>query len=475
MAMSCEQIDEQMMDFLYGELSPDARAAFEAHLPGCERCRREVESFGHTRALARTALDEAPPAHLRARVVAAARAALPAKAVPVSPPRGASWWDRIRGWWTLPTLATVGALAVFLLGSRLFMSQPQQLALRGREISGRVSSQEPAPAEAPPEPALRLDHLSPARSEVEGASSGAPVTGPPPYRQVAKRHASAAAPRAGQAARSIADDLGGLGAGPGRAGGGASASASKPAPAKKGAYRDDPLDGLLSGSKASARPAAAQAPSAVTSGDFADDELEKSSATPALSGKLANKKKREPSPEPLEGFAKDEAPAQVVSAPRRPAAVAEDLAQAEPASDKASRFVERESSDLSDEEAPARRRSAPAPTTGKGYPAPTAPAAAAAPSPPPAPPAPAVASSVSRPRAEAKASKSRANDAKPDAPPAETLVQRADRLFTEGRWVEAVVAYHDLLRQSPSSPDAPRWRRRMAAAEAAIKANPPQR
>jgi len=53
---------------------------------------------------------------------------------------------------------------------------------------------------------------------------------------------------------------------------------------------------------------------------------------------------------------------------------------------------------------------------------------------------------------------------------AETLVQRADRLFTEGRWVEAAVAYRDLLRQSPSSPDAPRWRRRLSAADAAAAA-----
>jgi hypothetical protein len=37
-----------------------------------------------------------------------------------------------------------------------------------------------------------------------------------------------------------------------------------------------------------------------------------------------------------------------------------------------------------------------------------------------------------------------------------------------------VVAYHDLLRQSPNSPDAPRWRRRMAAAESAVKASPPR-
>jgi hypothetical protein len=46
-----------------------------------------------------------------------------------------------------------------------------------------------------------------------------------------------------------------------------------------------------------------------------------------------------------------------------------------------------------------------------------------------------------------------------------TLAQRADRLFAEGRWAEAVEAYRELLRQDPRSADADRWRRQMIAAE----------
>jgi len=132
----------------------------------------------------------------------------------------------------------------------------------------------------------------------------------------------------------------------------------------------------------------------------------------------------------------------------------------------------RSSSAPADEEAPVRRPKAA--TAGKGYPAPSPPpaVAAAVPAPPPPPAAPAPAASRERYESR-KAKKGPVMDAKPDAPRAETLVQRADRLFTEGRWVEAAVAYRDLLRQSPSSPDAPRWRRRLAAAESAIKATPP--
>src|SRR6185369_2791711 len=51
-------------------------------------------------------------------------------------------------------------------------------------------------------------------------------------------------------------------------------------------------------------------------------------------------------------------------------------------------------------------------------------------------------------------------------PRPETLAQRADRLFSERRWIEAAVAYRDLLRQDPHNAEAPRWRQRLAAAEA---------
>jgi predicted Zn-dependent protease len=55
----------------------------------------------------------------------------------------------------------------------------------------------------------------------------------------------------------------------------------------------------------------------------------------------------------------------------------------------------------------------------------------------------------------------------------ETLRERADRLFTQGRWAEAAIAYRDLLRQQPSSPDAARWRRRLAAARSAVATGRP--
>ena len=40
---------EHLVGYLYGELSPAERAAFQAHLGGCAECRGEVEGLGQTR------------------------------------------------------------------------------------------------------------------------------------------------------------------------------------------------------------------------------------------------------------------------------------------------------------------------------------------------------------------------------------------------------------------------------------------
>ena len=72
-------------------------------------------------------------------------------------------------------------------------------------------------------------------------------------------------------------------------------------------------------------------------------------------------------------------------------------------------------------------------------------------------------SAVAQTEAEAKNEKKQVAGGKAGA--IETLAQRADRLFTEGRWSEAVAAYRELLRNDPSNPDAKRWRDRLVAAE----------
>jgi hypothetical protein len=50
----------------------------------------------------------------------------------------------------------------------------------------------------------------------------------------------------------------------------------------------------------------------------------------------------------------------------------------------------------------------------------------------------------------------------------DSLLQRAERLFAEGRWAEAAALYKELLRRDPRNEDAERWRRRLVAAEANV-------
>src|SRR5260221_14273657 len=116
MTFTHDDIEERLIDFLYGELDAEARAAFDAHIGTCDRCRSDVKAWERTRSTARAVvrapLAEAVPAHTQARVREAiaratadkARAAAPVvRELPIAS-RSAAWW---RARWTLPMFATV--------------------------------------------------------------------------------------------------------------------------------------------------------------------------------------------------------------------------------------------------------------------------------------------------------------------------------------------------------------------------------
>lgn len=132
MTFSHDQIRDHLVDFLAGDLAGEARAAFEAHVAGCETCRGQVRGFEQTRRLAREVvrapLAEAVPSRVRARVLEAAAAAArqphvkttvtasaQAAASARKPGWLARWFDRKTVRWTFPTFATVAAMAAFLL------------------------------------------------------------------------------------------------------------------------------------------------------------------------------------------------------------------------------------------------------------------------------------------------------------------------------------------------------------------------
>src|SRR6478736_5717612 len=138
MASNCEDVSAQMMELLYGELPADARASVDAHVAGCARCRTEMEVFEKTRAIALRGLDQAPPPRVHAAIVQAAAAHLAtqqapaAHAQPAAPARQpaaekVSFWDRLRTRWAFPTLATVGAVAVFVVANRVFLNPERTL------------------------------------------------------------------------------------------------------------------------------------------------------------------------------------------------------------------------------------------------------------------------------------------------------------------------------------------------------------
>ena len=170
MATSCEDVTAHLMELLYGELAPGERASIEGHVVDCARCRTELASFERTRMLARQALDDAPPPRVRNALLAAAAAA-GAKAPQATGfathrPKRTGRWDWLRGRWTLPTLATVGAVAVFVLGSRLFLD-PANTYDRGRRGLG-------APGLQPPPAEPREDAPAPAPGNVGEVPATAP-------------------------------------------------------------------------------------------------------------------------------------------------------------------------------------------------------------------------------------------------------------------------------------------------------------
>ena len=81
-------IHELTAGYALDALDADERAAYEAHLPGCETCQQELGSFWETtEALAVAASGPAPSPALRERILADARAEAPQNVVPFEPRR----------------------------------------------------------------------------------------------------------------------------------------------------------------------------------------------------------------------------------------------------------------------------------------------------------------------------------------------------------------------------------------------------
>jgi len=81
-------IHELTAGYALDALDPDERYAYEAHLPGCERCQQELASFWETtEALAVAASGPEPSPELRERILADVHAEPPQVVVPLEPRR----------------------------------------------------------------------------------------------------------------------------------------------------------------------------------------------------------------------------------------------------------------------------------------------------------------------------------------------------------------------------------------------------
>ncbi len=168
MATNCEDVSARMVELLYGELPADARSGVDAHVASCARCRSELQGLEKTRAVTRQALDESPPPRARAEILrraaehlaaqqpaAAAAAAAPivpaskAKETKAAAPEQTGWWDWLRSRWTLPSLATVGAVALLVIGSRVLL-EPANVDYKGSPEFQREAQQAARPAASPP-------------------------------------------------------------------------------------------------------------------------------------------------------------------------------------------------------------------------------------------------------------------------------------------------------------------------------------
>jgi hypothetical protein len=477
MTFSHEDANARLLDLVYGEAAPAEATALEAHVSGCARCQADLRALGDTRARVRVAMeDEAPPARAHARILAAAAEAAngaSAGAAATAPPaRGnepasraarveerPSFWERLRSKWTFPTLATAGAVAIFVLGAKVLLN-PEKNLERGKQ--GLFPAEQAAPAGpsnapggpedlakavepkvAPPAPRPEANAEPPARPEADRqlspqtrarieavrryahprTSIGDLMGGKPAFQS--DKLGGAPAAQALQGLRS--DSFGSAGGGKGSAGAGRGAGAAAPAPAEKPAKRDV-QDDLLEGAVGSGGGYATPPP---------NWKAAKKPAAPAAAAPPPTvAKKKTISDDRLDGLFDEDrgssraAPAPAAApAPPRPAAPAPSRRQ-----DYEEKAVAPEM-EAEEAEAPARK------------------------------------SSVSRSKAEAPAEAKKEKDA---PAPWEAPAKRADELYAARRWSEAAAAYNDLLRRFPTAPLAFAWRSRLTVAqrESAPKAPP---
>ncbi len=470
MTYSHDETNARLLDLVYGEAAPSERVALEAHVAGCARCQAEVAALGGTRAVVRAALvDQAAPKGVHARLMQAAteavtpvpRAAAAAAVVAPAPrPRVAaptetpSFWGKLRRGWTLPTFATVGAFAVLLLASKVFLS-PRSTYERGQQ--GLI------PAEPAPAASVRDVENAPVAAPSPEDKAAPEARADEPAREalrrqvgLAREHAVAASlgksMRHEHGADGVSDVFDGLSGKEAFGGGETRGPHGGTVPglgtlrgvsASGGGRGVGSVSGNVVGGAASKAPAPKPSSrSAAAADDFA--------APPAGWAKGGASAAEPASPAPPPAAAPVAARKNVVDDLDRAAPTAKtDRREREASLDEGAAAPSRVKAEKASalDAPPAEKKKAAAPTASK-----------------------AVTAASSAPAAQAPAkdvlAKSASDTKESDAASAqETLARRAEQLFVQRRWDESVAAYRELIRRFPTAEPAAKWRTRLAQAE----------
>ena len=431
--MTCAEIKDRTIDYLYAELSAGERAAFDQHLAGCDSCRAEVSGLQGTLHQARAAVkmtDEAPPPRVRVAVLEAARAAAGAAALPVaaaartvpvrsrteSKAESGGFWEWLKRPWFLPLVGATAVVAIFVL-----VREPVTKPTSMLPTVEKSAAPEPAPA-------------APQTPTPEVAANDRPVpAAAPPADWKARPAAPARKPALAKAKREAANGLYGV-----RDGANNEKDSDRFAvpPPSRPTTRADSIDDLLSGVEHRRKEeSGAGAGVGHPGGPGAGGVASRSQPAPAEKKQVADLKKQ------VADLERHRAPSQeAAKVARAPAPVAAPVAM-EPS-----------------------------------------PAAASAPPPPPA--------RASRGRAldeaegatqlqaettmDTRPAKGKKADKAAELSPFEQQVRRADRLFSDAHWAEAAAAYRELLRQYPDHKLVAGWKGRVRACDEAIASAVPK-
>ena len=462
--MNCAQVKEQLIDFLYGELSSETQGSFTDHLNGCPACQAEVASYERTLGSARVALSgpllEEAPARVHLAVIEAAKAAAKqatsVKAKVPTPRAELGFFARLwRTPWFLPAFGAASvATVVFLVR---VLKNPEVLpGQRPHSIEERsLGTPEPVPAPEPvaaakPAPAVEVKTDSNDDESKQAVSAGK-AHKRAGRGEMERPQATALGAALKRKAPAATQGLDGSRLNEGQAGAGSGAPgrfAEPPPPRPAGAKASKDIDDLMGGFRNTesiqrrAQPMVAPAASKAKHTSSDEDRFDGPTEKAALPAKKA------PQNNSAATMAKS-----VTHSAARSAGAPEGAAAPAPAY------------------APA---AAPTPKVKRDYPAQSA-ASGPAPSAPPA-----VMNKKGRYVDEESEDSSKetyddlAKDMKAKSgdkarPSLDESVRKAERLYASQDWNASAAAYRDLLNRFPGHKDAPRWRDRMNESSAAYQ------